>query len=41
MEVITDSEYGIIFTTKFENTPVKGRVEINKTAEEVVIKNGK
>ena len=28
-----DSEYGIIFDTNFENTPVKGEVKINKVGE--------
>lgn len=28
-----DSEYGIIFDTKFSNTPVKGKVVINKVGE--------
>ena len=29
----TDSEYGIIFDTNFENQPVKGKIEIEKTGE--------
>lgn len=29
----TDSEYGIIFDTVFENQPVKGKIEIKKTGE--------
>lgn len=38
-ELITDSEYGIIFETRFENKPVKGSVEINKIGEELVKEN--
>ena len=34
-ELITDDEYGVIFETEFENTPVKGSVEIIKNGEEV------
>ena len=33
--LITDNEFGILFEVKFENAPVKGRIEINKTGEEV------
>lgn len=33
--LITDNEFGILFEVKFENTPVKGSIEINKTGEEV------
>ena len=33
----TDSEYGIIFDTVFENTAVKGKVEIKKTGEVAII----
>ena len=29
----TDSEYGIIFDTDFENQPVKGKIQIKKTGE--------
>ena len=29
----TDSEYGIIFDTQFENTRVKGKIKINKVGE--------
>lgn len=29
----TDSEYGIIFDTNFENQPVKGEIQIKKTGE--------
>lgn len=29
----TDSEYGIIFDTEFENQPVKGEIQIKKTGE--------
>lgn len=34
-ELITDNEFGILFEVKFENTQVKGSIEINKTGEEV------
>ena len=34
-ELITDNEFGILFEVKFENTPVKGSIEINKIGEEV------
>lgn len=34
-ELINDNKYGILFEVKFENTPVKGSVEITKTGEEV------
>lgn len=33
--LITDNEFGILFEVKFENTQVKGSIEINKTGEEV------
>lgn len=33
----TDSEYGIIFDTEFENQPVKGEVNIKKTGEVAVL----
>lgn len=33
----TDSEYGIIFDTYFENKPVKGEIQIKKTGEVFVI----
>lgn len=33
--LITDNEFGILFEVKFENTPVKGSIEINKTGEAV------
>ena len=35
-----DSEYGILFETKFENPAVKGMIEIYKTGEKVKINNG-
>lgn len=41
MEVITDSEYGIIFETLFSNTRVEGEVNIHKNGEKVVISDGK
>ncbi len=34
---IKDEEYGVIFETKFENTPVKGLIELNKLGEEFKI----
>ena len=36
-ELITDSEYGIIFDTQFENNRVKGEINIEKKGEEVLI----
>lgn len=39
--LVSDSEYGIVFTTKYENKPVKGKVELDKTVEDVIIENGK
>ena len=33
--LITDNKFGILFEVKFENTQVKGSIEINKTGEEV------
>ena len=38
--LIKDSEYGILFETKFENQAVKGMIEIYKTGEKVKINNG-
>ena len=38
-ELINDEEFGAILEVKFENTQVKGQVEINKTGEELVIEN--
>ncbi len=34
---IKDEEYGVLFETKFENTPVKGLIELNKLGEEFKI----
>ncbi len=39
-ELINDEEFGAILEVKFENTQVKGKVEINKTGEELVIADG-
>lgn len=39
-ELINDEEFGAILEVKFENTQVKGKVEINKTGEELVIEDG-
>ena len=36
-ELITDSIYGIVFSTEFANQPVKGEVQIKKTGETVTI----
>lgn len=36
-----DSEYGIIFDTQFENTPVKGEVKIEKVGEVATLDEGK
>ena len=36
-ELITDSEYGIIFDTQFENNRVKGEINIEKKGEKVLI----
>ena len=36
-----DSEYGIIFDTQFENTPVKGEVKIEKVGEVARLDEGK
>ena len=38
-KLITDSEYGVLFETKFENKQVKGSVEINKLGEELVLED--
>lgn len=38
-EIITDSQYGIIFETRFENQPVKGKVTIEKKGEKLVFNN--
>ena len=38
-ELINDEEFGAILEIEFENTQVKGQVEINKTGEELVIEN--
>ena len=38
-ELINDEEFGAILEVEFENTQVKGQVEINKTGEELVIEN--
>ena len=37
-ELITDSEYGILFDTKFENQRVKGQIKINKVGEKAELK---
>lgn len=39
-ELTTDEDYGTMILVKFANTQVKGKVTINKTAEELVIENG-
>lgn len=36
-KLITDSEHGIVFSTKFANQPVKGEVQIKKTGETFII----
>lgn len=36
---LINSPYGIIFETKFENSPVKGSVDITKYGEELIIKD--
>lgn len=41
MEVITDSEYGIIFETLFSNTRVEGEFNLHKNGEKIVVSNGK
>ncbi len=41
MEVITDSEYGIIFETLFSNTRVEGEFNLHKNGEKVVVSDGK
>ena len=38
--LINDSDYGVLFETKFENKAVKGMIEINKLGEKVIIKDG-
>ena len=38
-ELVNDEEFGAILEVEFENTQVKGQVEINKTGEELVIEN--
>lgn len=38
--LIEDEEYGFTLLVDFTNTKVKGKVTINKTAEELVIKDG-
>jgi len=40
-ELITDSEYGILFDTRFGNNRVKGEVTIEKKGEVVVIEDDK
>lgn len=39
-ELTTDEDYGTMILVKFANTQVKGKVTINKTAEELIIENG-
>lgn len=39
--LITDNKYGVLFETKFENQAVKGKIEINKKGEELVINDSK
>ena len=39
-QVVKDENYGIIFEVQFENQRVKGKVEINKIGEELVIGDG-
>ena len=39
-EIIEDSIYGSLIEVEFENKAVKGKIEINKTGEKVVIENG-
>lgn len=36
----TDEELGVIFEVKFPNKQVKGKIEINKTGESLIIKDG-
>lgn len=38
-ELVNDEEFGAILEVYFENTQVKGKVEIHKTGEELVIEN--
>lgn len=38
-QVINDEAFGAIVEVKFENTQVKGQVEINKTGEELIFKD--
>ena len=38
--IIIDDLYGNILELEFENTPVKGKVELHKVGEKVVIKDG-
>jgi uncharacterized surface anchored protein len=40
-ELKTDSEYGVIFDVNFENTPVKGEVELEKVGETIELEEGK
>lgn len=40
-KLITDNEYGILFETKFENTRVKGSIEIKKYGEEPKLSDNK
>ena len=39
-QIIEDDEYGFTLLVDFANTKVKGKVTINKTAEELIIKDG-
>ena len=39
-QIIEDDEYGFTLLAYFANTKVKGKVTINKTAEELIIKDG-
>ena len=39
-ELIDDETFGAILEVKFENSQVKGKVEINKNGEKIIIENG-
>ena len=39
-ELIDDETFGAILEVKFENSQVKGKVEINKNGEKLIIENG-
>lgn len=39
-ELINDKDYGVMVLVKFANKQVKGKVELNKIGEELIIENG-